>query len=137
MFKYWQLSPKNKRKWFLSTRVLFPLTKGEKKNGYDLGSDSTLFKCAIISSFIRKWPTRHSFSHSFWIDQSSFGFATYVSIVLPVPFDGVRRFWNSILHTFAIASSPKGEGGSSSSVPKVTKPTCRRRASNWGSCAYD
>ena len=87
MMKYWQLSPKTKKKFLFGGRTLFPSVKGE--NRYDLGFDFSLFNSTIRSSFILKWPTSHSFSHSLWIDRSKFIFATYVSTVFHVPFDEV------------------------------------------------
>ena len=108
MMKYWQLSPKTKKKFLFGGRTLFPSVKGE--NRYDLGFDFSLFNSTIRSSFILKWPTSHSFSHSLWIDRSKFIFATYVSTVFHVPFDEVWRSWDPILHTFMIASSPKRRG---------------------------
>ena len=108
MMKYWQLSPKTKKKFLFGGRTLFPSVKGE--NRYDLGFDFSLFNSTIRSSIILKWPTSHSFSHSLWIDRSKFIFATYVSTVFHVPFDEVWRSWDPILHTFMIASSPKRRG---------------------------
>ena len=108
MMKYWQLSPKTKKKFLFGGRTLFPSVKGE--NRYDLGFDFSLFNSTIRRSIILKWPTSHSFSHSLWIDRSKFIFATYVSTVFHVPFDEVGRFWDPILHTFMIASSPKRRG---------------------------
>ena len=125
---------KNKEKVFIRRPHFIPFSQGRKSLWLRLWF-LLIQQCNQKQSYLSGQLVIHSLIHCGLIEAnlSLRHMSVLCFMYLSMRFDalGIPFSIRSWLHLL-----PKGEGGSSSSFPKVTKPTCRREASNWELCAY-